>query len=85
MHKRRVKVEHHIKLSSKRLELGLNVLRCKRNHSEEHNPDTVVAKRKVDLLDSRTCVEFFASGSLLLSVSSSKTTDSAVIDLPLFM
>ena len=84
MHKRRVKVEHYIKLSTKRLGLGLNVLRCKRNHSVEHNPNAVAAKHKVDLLDSRARIEFFASGSLLLSVSPGKTTDCTMIDLPLF-
>ena len=83
MHKRRVKVEHYIKLSTKRLELGLNVLRSERNHSEEHNPNAVVAKRKVDLLDGRTRIEFFASDSLLLSVCPGKATDGAMVDLPL--
>ena len=84
MRKRRVKVEYYIKLPTKRLEPGPNVLRRERNHSEGHNPNAVVAKRKADLLDSRTRIGFFASDSSLLSVGPGKTADGAMIDLSLF-
>ena len=82
MLQRRVEIEHNIELPTKRFNLGLNVLRCKRNHSMQYGPDAVGTESEIDLFDSRTGIQFFSSNSLLFGVSSSEAADSAMIDLP---
>ena len=82
MNERGIKIEHNIELPTKGLDFGLYVLRSERHGGEKHDPNAVAAERKINPLNGRAGVEFFAADSLLLGVGASEGTDGAMVNLP---